>query len=320
LADNADVRTRTLGRTDLKVSEFGLGCARIGAVFHGDTRSFVNLLRVAQGAGITFFDTADMYCQGESERLIGRTFRGDRQGIVIATKAGYALPARRKFVARFKPVLRPILRHLRIGRRQVPAAARGTITQDFSPAYLRGALEGSLRRLQTDYVDLFQLHSPSLEVVERGEWHDVMEGLKREGKIRHFGVSCDSLDVGLAALRFSGLASLQFVLNLLEPGATDTLLPGAHAAGVGGIARECLANGLLIKDARQIDLAKYCRSAEEEQKRLEQLARVRASAEHEHAAIPRLALRYASEAEGVSVALIGASSERQLRQVLEHVA
>ncbi len=312
----ARVKTRSFGRTDLVVSEYGLGCARIGGIFQGDPRGYIGLLHAAHAAGITVFDTADMYSQGESERLVGRAFRGRRDRIVIATKAGYVLPQRRRFVARLKPILRPLIRRLGLRRRQVPAGVRGTVLQDFSPSYLTSALEGSLRRLRTDYVDLFQLHSPPLEVVERGDWHHACETLKRQGKIRHFGVSCDSLDVGLAALRFPGVASLQFVLNLLEPAATSELLPRAHGAGVGGIARECLANGLLVKDKSQIDLKQYCQSPEQERRREEQLVEVRARAAAEGIPLARLALRYASQAEGVAVALIGASSEGQLRDLL----
>ena len=261
------MKTRPLGATGLDVSEFGLGCARIGGIFQTGEPDFVRLLEVAHGVGFTFFDTSDMYSQGESERLLGRAFRGRRHDVVIATKAGYVLPRRRQFAARIKPLLRPLIRRLGLKRSQLSAAVRGTPQQDFTPAYLRKALEGSLKRLRTDYVDLFQLHSPPLEAVERGEWHDVMSRLKREGKVRAYGVSCDSVEVGLAALRFEGLGSVQVVLSLLERSASETLLPSARAKGVAGIARECLANGLLIKPASEVDLGKYSSSPEQERKR-----------------------------------------------------
>src|SRR5215207_380372 len=104
------------------VSELGFGCARLGGVFQGATRDdVVRTLRTAFDRGITFFDTADMYCQGESEQILGDALRGVRQQVVIASKAGYCLPAQRKLVARIKPLLRPIIRYLGISRRHVPS-------------------------------------------------------------------------------------------------------------------------------------------------------------------------------------------------------
>ena len=245
------MRLRAFGNTTLQVTELGLGCARIGGVFQGDTLSFVRLLAVARDAGINFFDTADMYSQGESETLLGRAFSKQRDQVVIATKAGYCLPGRRKMAGRLKPILRPIIRALGIRRDRLPASARGVIAQDFSPAYLVKALEASLRRLRTDYVDLFQLHSPPLHVVERGEWEPTLEALKRAGKIRYYGIACESLDTAVAALRYAGVSSLQFTFSLLEQEAVEVLLPEARVRGIGCIARETLGNGLLVKKAER---------------------------------------------------------------------
>lgn len=152
---------RPLGRTDLHVSEFGLWCARIGGIFKRDPAEFVTLLSAAFDAGINFFDTADIYSQGESETLLGRAFRGRRRDqVVIASKAGYVLPSRRRLIARVKPLVRPIIRLLGLKRRHVTGAVDGALSQDFSPSHLRSAVEGSLRRLKTDRLDLFQPHSP----------------------------------------------------------------------------------------------------------------------------------------------------------------
>jgi aryl-alcohol dehydrogenase-like predicted oxidoreductase len=310
------VQVRAFGKTDLTVSEFGLGCARIGGIFQQDTGGFLNLLSVAREAGINFFDTADMYSQGESETLIGRAFRRVRSRVVIASKAGYCLPARRKLAARLKPLLRPAIRLLGIRRDRLPAAARGSLAQDFSPAYLLKAVEGSLRRLRTDYLDLLQLHSPPADVVERGDWVPALDALKRAGKIRYYGVSCDTVEAGLAALRYPGVSALQFNLNLLEPRAADALLPQARAKGVAGIARECLANGLLAKRAEQIDLAAYCRSPDEQELREVQLDRLRHRATEGGSSLTRLALEYVRGVEGVSVSLLGVRNVTQLRGLL----
>src|SRR5205807_1344538 len=186
--------------------------------------------------GDQLLHTADMYSQGESESLLGRVFRTGRAEVVIATKAGYRLPGRRKLAGHLKPILRPVIRALGIRRERLSASTKGALAQEFSPAYLVRALEGSLRRLRTDYVDLFQLHSPPIEVIERGEWEPALEDLKRAGKIRYYGIACESLQAGLAALRYPGVSSLQFTFSLLEPKASEALLPETRARGIGTIA------------------------------------------------------------------------------------
>jgi aryl-alcohol dehydrogenase-like predicted oxidoreductase len=260
-----------------------------------------------------------MYSQGASEALIGKAFRRVRDRVVIATKAGYCLPTRRRLAARLKPLLRPAIRFLGLHRDRLPAGARGALSQDFSPSYLRKAVEGSLRRLRTDYIDLFQLHSPAVDVIERGEWVPVLESLKQAGKIRYYGVSCDTVEAGLAALRYPGVSSLQFILNLLEQRALKTLLPELSSKGVAGIARECLANGLLAKSVEAIDLAAYCSSADEQRMRAAQLTEHRQQAADLGTSLTRMALDYVAGTQGVSVTLVGARSVEQLQGLLPRV-
>src|SRR5262245_23290155 len=156
------MRYRRFGNTELRTSEIGFGCARIGGVFQQTSRSeTISLLHRALDQGVTFFDTADMYAQGESERLLGQAFRGQRDRVVIATKFGYTLPTQKQLVSRVKPLLRPLVRRLRLRPAHVHARLRGGVSQqDFSAAYIRRAVEGSLRRLQCDYIDVYQLHDP----------------------------------------------------------------------------------------------------------------------------------------------------------------
>ena len=310
------MKTRRFGNTDLVVSEFGLGCARIGGIFQRGSADFIDLLVAARDAGITFFDTADIYSQGESEALIGRAFRGRRHEIVIASKAGYCLPARRKLAARVKPLLRPIIQRLGIRRDRLPQAARGSLTQDFSPGYLRRAVEGSLRRLRTDYLDLLQLHSPPVEVVERSEWLGELEALKRAGKLRYFGVSCDSAEAAIAALRHPTVSALQMTVNLLEKRNAEALLPITRERNVAVIARECLANGLLVKPESEIDLKKHCPTTEEETRYRHELAMFREQAGREGSSLAKFALKYVSTLDGVSIALVGVSNRRQLTGIL----
>lgn len=311
------MQLRAFGNTSLQVSDYGLGCARIGGVFQGNTSGYLDLLAFAFERGINFFDTADMYSQGESESLIGKALRGKRDRVIIASKAGYRLPGRRQLAAKLKPLLRPLVQKLKIKRDRLPSMSKGTIEQDFSASYLKNAVEGSLRRLKTDHLDILQLHSPPREVIERGEWLPALEALQRSGKVRYFGVAVDTLEAGFAALGYESVSSLQFRLSLLEPQAADELFPRARAAGVGVIARECLGNGLLAKPPEQIDLKANCSSAEEEARREVQLRTLRSAAEADGKTLLQTALAYPPSVAGVAVTLLGARSVEQLRGLLD---
>jgi aryl-alcohol dehydrogenase-like predicted oxidoreductase len=313
------MQVRPFGKTDLRVSALGLGCARIGGIFQGNAAGYLDLLSAARDAGITFFDTSDMYSQGESEKLVGQAFRKRRHMVVIASKAGYKLPGQRRLAARLKPFLRPLIRALKIKRSALPSSVRGAPSQDFSSAYLRGAVEASLRRLRTDYIDLLQLHSPPADVVARGEWQQGLEDLKRAGKIRYYGISVDTVEAGLAALEFPGVSSLQFVASLINEQWADALLPRAREKGLGVIARECLANGLLIKDEKDIDLSAFYSTPEERAARAQQLAAHRMAAAASGKSLATLALDHVLGLEGVSVSLVGARNRSQLEALLRQV-
>lgn len=310
-----EIPQRRFGATDLQVPEFGLGCARIGGIFKQDPSQFLRLLSFALDSGINFFDTADMYSQGESESLIGRAFRRRRNEVVIASKAGYVLPSQRRLMARLKPIVRPIIGALKLSRHQLPGAVRGALAQDFSPLHLRKSLEGSLLRLKTDYLDILQLHSPPIEVVEPAEWVGTLAAFKKEGKIRYFGVSCDAAEATLAALKHPGLSSIQVPLNLLERAALPAL-PIAKRLGVGVIVRESLANGLLIKDLSPEQIRGYCQTEEEAAAKAERLKAYRTTAAENGSTVAQLALQYVSSLDGVSVTLIGVSRLDQLESLL----
>jgi aryl-alcohol dehydrogenase-like predicted oxidoreductase len=297
------------------VSAFGLGCARIGGIFKQDPNDFVNLLSAAFDAGINFFDTADIYSQGESERLLGRAFRHRRDRVVIASKAGFVLPAQRRLLARLKPLVRPLIGLIGLARHHVPGAVRGALAQDFSPGHLQRSIEGSLRRLATDHLDLFQLHSPPAAIVETGDWVEMLERLKQAGKVRYYGISCDSLEAALAALEYPGVSSLQLSISLLERRAMGALTQ-ARARGVAVIAREVLANGVLAKNASEIDLRSYCESDEEAETKAAQLKAYRQTAAEQGSSLARLALQFVSELDAVSVSLIGVSRLEQLNTLL----
>jgi aryl-alcohol dehydrogenase-like predicted oxidoreductase len=307
--------THRFGRTDLVVSEYGLGCARIGGVFKNNPADFVNLLIAARDGGITFFDTSDIYSQGESEKLLAKAFRRGRDRVVIASKAGYVLPSQRRMVARIKPLVRPLVRLLGISRQHLPGAVRGELAQDYSPEYLVRAVEASLRRLRTDYLDLLQLHSPPAEIVRRGDWLAALESLRQQGKIRYYGVSCDTVDAAEAALAHSGVSALQLPLNLLERTFTG-VLTRAHARGVGVIARECLANGLLVKELAATEIRTYCQSDDEASAKAAEVDGYRQHARAAGRSLQQFALEFVNRLEGVSVSLVGVSSLKQLQEFL----
>ena len=161
-------RTR-FGTTDLYVSDLGFGCARLGGFFQSANKAdMVRTLREALAAGITFYDTSDMYTQGESEQVLGEAFHGVRDQVVLASKFGYCLPAQRQLLSRVKPLVKPLVQRLGLRREHLPSAIRGSLAQNFSPGYVVHAVEQSLRRLKTDHLDLCQLHSPPAEVLAQG--------------------------------------------------------------------------------------------------------------------------------------------------------
>src|SRR5882757_9706005 len=151
------MKFNAFGTTGLSVSEIGFGGSRIGGVFadKNSSKEALTVLRKALDCGITFYDTADMYSQGESESLMGTAFRGRRQQVILATKGGYRLPARRNLIKRVKPFVRPLVQALKIKRASLPTGFSGALSQNFAPEYLSRALEASLKRLQPDYVELY---------------------------------------------------------------------------------------------------------------------------------------------------------------------
>jgi aryl-alcohol dehydrogenase-like predicted oxidoreductase len=239
------------GKTGMTVSEIGFGGSRIGGFFADkhSSKEALNVLRNALDSGITFYDTADMYAQGESESLIGTAFRGRREQVIIATKGGYCLPAQRNIMKRIKPLVRPIVKALGLKRAKLPLSVSGTLSQDFSPSHLTKALEASLKRLQTDYIDLYQLHSPRPPFLQSdafGEALQTLEQLKQQGKLRFYGVATEVPEDAPFCLSAAGISSVQLGFGLLDLEALDQgTLAAAGARGLGIIARGCFGGGLL---------------------------------------------------------------------------
>jgi aryl-alcohol dehydrogenase-like predicted oxidoreductase len=216
---------RELGRTGIRVSAIGFGAWAIGGSAEasgaplgwGRTSDDESLavIRRAREAGVTFFDTADSYGFGRSESLLGIVLSRHRPDVVIATKVG------------------------------VVRNADGELKKDFSRQHIFHAVDGSLKRLRTDYIDLYQVHNPTLDDLRRHEIQEAMERLQDAGKIRFWGVSVTTPEEGLEVIQNGWAHALQVLYNVLNQAPATDLFPVAKEKGYGIIARVPLASGLL---------------------------------------------------------------------------
>jgi aryl-alcohol dehydrogenase-like predicted oxidoreductase len=224
--------TRTLGRSGIEVSSLGLGCWAIGGpwTFNGaqagwsevdDTES-VRALRRAFELGVTFFDTAANYGAGHSERLLGRAFAGRRDEVVIATKFGYEVDDATSTVRCY-----------------------GDNEEDSDVAsHVRADLDASLQRLDTDYVDVYQLHVGSLTLARALEARDVLDELVAAGKVRTYGWSTDRVDVIRPFATSPGCGVVQQGLSVLDD-TNPGLLALCEELDLASINRSPLGMGLL---------------------------------------------------------------------------
>jgi aryl-alcohol dehydrogenase-like predicted oxidoreductase len=212
------MRYRPLGRTGLTVSEIGFGTWGLGGDSYGpvdDAQSRAALL-TAFDRGVTFYDTSDLYGGGHSESILGSTFRDRRDKVVIATKVG-TLP----HTGFYMP-------------------------QDFSAENIRRSIDASLARLGTDYVDVYQLHSPQIDLPNWDEIVGTLVALRDAGKIRAFGMSARSPKDALVAVQQHAFGVVQVNFNLIDHRAIDDgLLDECRRRGVGVIARTPLCFGYL---------------------------------------------------------------------------
>jgi aryl-alcohol dehydrogenase-like predicted oxidoreductase len=311
------MRFNELGKTGIRVSEIGFGGSRIGGVFAGidSGKEALSVLRKALESGITFYDTADIYAQGESESLIGTAFRGRREQVILATKGGFCLPARRNLMRRVKPLVRPIIRALGLKRARLPSGMSGTLSQDFSPSHLTKALESSLKRLQTDYIDLYQLHSPGSSFIQSSAFSEALmtlDKLKGEGKLRVYGVATEVPDDARYCLTAPGISCVQLGFGLLDPEALDQgTLAAASARGLGVIARGCFGGGLLKDDldAEQLKAATP---------KWQRILTLRSLSQTTGRSVLDTALQFCRGTPSVSVTLLGMRVEDHLRDNLRH--
>jgi aryl-alcohol dehydrogenase-like predicted oxidoreductase len=210
------MKYRTLGKTGLRVSVIGLG-TMVHAGHFGPMKDSESLgaIETALELGVNFIDTSDAYGAGYSETLLGNALKGKRDKVILATKGGNVMtgPNRGKRI--------------------------------FEPDYISRVMNESLERLQTDYIDLYQLHNPSVEVIEKGEVWDVLERAKQAGKIRHYGVSINTMEEGVAAVKDGRSETIQVEYNLLAQEPAEKIFPLALNANIGIIARIPLRRGIL---------------------------------------------------------------------------
>ncbi len=222
------MRYRTLGKTGIEVSEIGFGAWGIGGDWGGaDDAAAVAALERAFDLGINFYDTAHVYGDGHSERLIGQTFRTRRDRVIIASK----IPPQTY---------------------RWPVTETDSILDTFSAEWIVKCTEESLRRLHTDYIDVQQLHAWTPLYTEVDEWYDALLKLKADGKIRAFGVSANDWDpYGAVDLVNSGrVDTVQVIYNIFEQRPAERLFPAAREQNVGIIARVPFEEGLLTGTIR----------------------------------------------------------------------
>lgn len=274
------MKRNRLGKSELYVSEIGLGCMSLGK----DKGKAAALIHEAMDKGINFLDTADLYDEGLNEEIVGEAVRGRRSDVVIATKVGN----------RWEP-------------------GKEGWFWDPSKAYIKSAVKDSLRRLQTDYIDLYQLHGGTLED-PIPETIEAFEELKQEGLIRYYGISSIRPNVIREYAERSNIVSVMSQYSILDRRPEEQVLPLLAEKGISLIARGPVAKGILTEAGAAKEAKGYLDYDKEE------LAALRVAL-NEAGENPRdlahRAIRYALANPAVAAVIPGASS---LEQLLHNIA
>jgi aryl-alcohol dehydrogenase-like predicted oxidoreductase len=208
------MRYRELGRTGWKVSEISFGAWAIGSAWgEVDDKESLAALHRAIDLGVNFIDTADVYGMGRSERLVARLRKERQETIYVTTKAG---------------------------RRLSPHTPEG-----YNKANLTQFIDDSLKNLETDCIDLLQLHCPPPVLLYRPEFFSLLDDFVRAGKIRYYGASVETVEEALKAIEFPGVQTIQIIFNMFRHRPAELFFPEAKRRRVGILARVPLASGLL---------------------------------------------------------------------------
>ncbi len=215
------MKYRTLGRTGWQISEIGFGSWGIGGDAWGSTNDQASeaALHKAIDLGVNFIDTADVYGDGHSEQLIAQVRKSRSEQLIIATKAG---------------------------RRLNPHTAAGYNRQN-----LTSFVERSLRNLETEALDLLQLHCPPSEVYDMPEVFGILDDLVQQGKVRFYGVSVERVDEALKSITYPNVQSVQIIFNMFRLKPAEQFFAAARQHQVGILARVPLASGLLTGKLRR---------------------------------------------------------------------
>jgi aryl-alcohol dehydrogenase-like predicted oxidoreductase len=209
------MRYRRLGKTDFQISEISLGTWQVGGKWGSgfDSGLAETILNKAIDEGVNFIDTADVYEAGRSERAVGKIVNSRSEEVYVATKCG-----------------RQINPH---------------INEGYTPERLQKFVEDSLKRTRLEILDLIQLHCPPTEVYYRPELFELFERLKEQGKIRHLGVSVQTVEEALKAIEFENVCTVQIIFNVFRQRPHELFFKEAQKRDVGIIVRVPLASGLL---------------------------------------------------------------------------
>ncbi|WP_162055853.1 aldo/keto reductase [Pontibacter pamirensis] len=270
------MKYKKLGKSELEVSEVSFGCMSL----REDQVANAALLHQALDEGINLFDTADLYQQGENEKTLGKTFSGMRDKVILATKVG---------------------NHMR------PDGSGW----DWNPtkAYILQAVEESLKRLQTDYIDLYQLHGGTIED-PIDETIEAFELLKQQGKIRVYGISSIRPNVIREYVKRSHIASVMMQYSLLDRRPEESCLDLLQENNIGVLARGSYAQGLLVNKPAK----KYLTLSEEEVKKAADAVK-RVAGNSRSAA--EVAARYVIDNPAITSAVLGIRTDEQLQDALQ---
>ncbi|MBP2001234.1 aryl-alcohol dehydrogenase-like predicted oxidoreductase [Paenibacillus shirakamiensis] len=269
---------RRLGHSDLTIGEIGLGCMSLGT----DKEAAIHTVHEAMDRGVNFLDTADLYDDGRNEELVGQAIKGRRSKVILATKVG--------------------------NRRE----AGKNVVWDASKSYIVSAVKESLRRLGTDYIDLYQLHGGTLEDPME-ETIEAFEELKQSGIIRYYGISSIRPKVIQAYAEMSNIASVMSQYSILDRRPEEQVLPLLEQKGISLIARGPLARGILTdKGMDKIHKGYLNYSTDELLSLIHKIDAIVQTAKEDKASLTGVALRYPLQHSSVACIIPGASSLEQL--------
>jgi aryl-alcohol dehydrogenase-like predicted oxidoreductase len=287
------MRYRTLGRTGIKVSPYALGAMMFGAIGNTDEDECIRIIHKALDAGINLIDTADVYSAGESEEIVGKAIKGRRDDVVLATKF-------------FNPM------------GDDPNRRGG------SRRWIMRAVEDSLRRLQVEHIDVYQMHRPDPDT-DVEETLSALTDLVRAGKVRTIGASTmppgDIVEAQWVAERrgLERFRTEQPTYSILNRGIEADVLPIAQRYGMGTIVWSPLAKGMLtgrIRKGRDTDLRRTFFTSFQDEQRLDAVEAVIALAAEAGLPVTHLAVAFAIAHPGVSCALLGPRTMAQLDDLL----